>query len=224
MLIGFLGDVHGQVFHALVLLLTWQARMGRRFDFIVQVGDMGAEPDGDLAERPPYDLFGGDFAHLLKASGPRAARLRRVRKALGCPIHFLRGNHEDFAWLRRCLDALGYVNSDSGDVVSMAFDLAGVEPDAYVDAEVSKLIANGRRAADAAAGSVERRQEPVAGRLDLASAESVELGANQAVMCCEQVPPTAIARPCERLGRADDVGEHHCGEHPVDDVTWQASG
>jgi hypothetical protein len=126
-LIGLLGDVHGQVFHALVLLLTWQARTGRRFNFIAQVGDMGAEPAADQAERPPFDPFGADFAHLLKATGSRAVRLHRVRKALGCPIHFLRGNHEDTAWLQSLL-----VDRVTGTAQVDPFDLLRYVPDGAV--------------------------------------------------------------------------------------------
>jgi hypothetical protein len=41
-LIGFVGDVHGRVFHALAALATWRAETGRRFDLVIQVGDLGA--------------------------------------------------------------------------------------------------------------------------------------------------------------------------------------
>lgn len=44
MLIGFVGDVHGRVFHAIAALATWQVRTGKRFDLLIQVGDLGAYP------------------------------------------------------------------------------------------------------------------------------------------------------------------------------------
>jgi hypothetical protein len=69
-LIGFVGDVHGQVFHALAAVASWQAHAGRRLDVLIQLGDMGAEPDGDRQEATPSDPYAGDFARLLKAEGP----------------------------------------------------------------------------------------------------------------------------------------------------------
>lgn len=104
MLIGFLGDVHGRVFHALAILVTWQMQTGRRFDLVIQVGDMGSFPDPARADaatmlHQSLDPAEADFARLLSPDGRLAARLRRVREHLAGPIHFLRGNHEDFAWL-----------------------------------------------------------------------------------------------------------------------------
>ena len=40
-----------------------------------------------------------DFSRLLQAHGLRAERLRAIRKEFASPIHFLRGNHEDFQYL-----------------------------------------------------------------------------------------------------------------------------
>jgi hypothetical protein len=48
MLVGFLGDLHSRVFLGLAVLLEWQRRSARRFDLIVQVGDLGVpEPDSN---------------------------------------------------------------------------------------------------------------------------------------------------------------------------------
>ena len=57
MLIGFVGDLHGRVLHAFALIVTWQKRNGRRFDLLVQVGDMGAFPDMSSLERPPIAIW-----------------------------------------------------------------------------------------------------------------------------------------------------------------------
>jgi hypothetical protein len=90
------------------------------------------------------------------------------------------------------LDALGDVDGDAGDVGSVVFDLAGVEADADVETKGPQLIADRDAAADAATGSVEGCEEPVAGRFDLAAAESREFGAYQVVMSGQQISPTAI--------------------------------
>jgi predicted phosphodiesterase len=99
MLVGFLGDLHSRVFLGLAVLLEWQRRSARRFDLIVQVGDLGVpEPDSndpnvaaDDAER--------DFGRFLTATGRRAANLRHAAALLAKPIPFVRGNHDDPAWL-----------------------------------------------------------------------------------------------------------------------------
>ena len=45
MIIGFIGDVHGKVFHALAVAAMWQAVTDKRFDLLIQLGDLGAYPD-----------------------------------------------------------------------------------------------------------------------------------------------------------------------------------
>lgn len=104
MLIAFIGDVHGCVFDALAAVLTLQRKQDRPFDLVVQVGDMGAYPepertDASTAAYIAIDHRQSDFARLLRADDSLAAALRRSRAELPGPIHFLRGNHEDFAYL-----------------------------------------------------------------------------------------------------------------------------
>jgi hypothetical protein len=99
MLVGFLGDLHNRVYLGLAAVLEWQRRSGRRFDLVVQVGDLGVpEPDpndphvsADDAER--------DFGRFLAATGRRAESIRRARGLVPGPIPFVRGNHEDPEWL-----------------------------------------------------------------------------------------------------------------------------
>ena len=108
MLVAFVGDLHGRVFHAIAAVATWQRRFGRQFDLVVQVGDLGAFPNLDRIEpaTDPHlaaDPAEADFARLLKATGERAARLTRLRRHIVGPILFIRGNHEDHSWLRGLL-------------------------------------------------------------------------------------------------------------------------
>jgi hypothetical protein len=103
-LIAFVGDVHGRIFHALAALVTLQERLGRRFDLMVQVGDLGF-PDparGDEASQRylAVDSAEADLGRFLNADGALAGTLARVRERLGSPVRFVRGNHEDFDWLR----------------------------------------------------------------------------------------------------------------------------
>jgi hypothetical protein len=54
---------------------------------------------------------------------------------------------------------------------------------------------------------IERREEPVAGRVELAAAEAAELAADGRVMPLEQRTPARVAQQGCDPGRADDVGE-----------------
>lgn len=108
MIIGFIGDLHGRVFHALAIAATWPRRSGRTFDALIQVGDLGAFPDPDrldaatnrFAEEDPTEL---DFSRLLHAEGRLAESLQRMKEQALPSIHFIRGNHDDDAWLQRLL-------------------------------------------------------------------------------------------------------------------------
>jgi hypothetical protein len=98
--IGFLGDLHNWVFHGLAVVLQWQREHGRRFDLVVQIGDLG---DLHLDPTDPnvmVDPIGAvDFHRFKSATGRRADSLRRVRSLLPGSIPFVRGNHDDPLWL-----------------------------------------------------------------------------------------------------------------------------
>jgi hypothetical protein len=130
MLIGFLGDLHGRVFLALAVLATWQRRAGRRFDLIVQVGDLGAFPRPVASDANPHlvaDPAENDFSRLLAADGALADRLRQVRAELGRAVHFLRGNHEDFDYLRSLA-----ADPATGTAAADPFDLYRYVPDGAI--------------------------------------------------------------------------------------------
>jgi hypothetical protein len=126
MLVGFLGDLHNRVFHGLAVLLEWQRRAGRRFALVVQVGDLGVpEPDPNARFKDEAD---GHFRDFLGATGRRAASLHRTRSLLANPVLFLRGNHEDPAWLAG-LPADGH--SDRFDLFRYATDGTLLELDGW---------------------------------------------------------------------------------------------
>ncbi len=104
MLVGFVGDVHGPAYHVVALISTWQRVTQNNLDIIVQVGDMGAYPILDRMDESDrrhleLDPAQADFSRLLQADGLRGERLRAIREEFASPIHFLRGNHEDFRYL-----------------------------------------------------------------------------------------------------------------------------
>jgi hypothetical protein len=103
MLIAVFGDVHGRVELCFKLCARWQRETGRRIDLVLQTGDLGAFFDLSRfdratrrhAAREPTELgFLQDFA----APNPRVAALLNETT---CRLVFVRGNHEDHAWLDR---------------------------------------------------------------------------------------------------------------------------
>jgi hypothetical protein len=90
---------------------------------------------------------------------------------------------EDFVGLGVRLHALGDVDGDAADIVTVEFDLAGVQPYSYMDADGAHGVADGTGAAHSSAGPVKDGQEPVARGFDLSTPEAFEFGAGQAVVC-----------------------------------------
>ena len=79
---------------------------------------------------------------------------------------------------------------------------------------------NGAGAADGRAGSVEGRQEAVAGGIDLAPTEPCELLAHDGVVLVEEGAPTGVTELGGAGGGADDVGEEDGGEPSIG--VWRA--
>ncbi|MFD1673357.1 metallophosphoesterase family protein [Alicyclobacillus fodiniaquatilis] len=105
MKIALIGDIHGRVFQTLATVCEWQRQHGERLDFLLQVGDLGAYPNpNDELKNNRFILQDStqlDFSRMLNAQDDLVADLRALRAQLASPIHFIRGNHEDFAWLKQ---------------------------------------------------------------------------------------------------------------------------
>ncbi|WP_044640920.1 metallophosphoesterase family protein [Risungbinella massiliensis] len=105
MKIGLIGDIHGRVLHTLAMITTWQIHHQEALDLIIQVGDFGVypEPDESLYNNKFYmqDPSQFDFSHFIHAQGALLQNLHYIKGRLSNPIHFIRGNHEDFDWLEK---------------------------------------------------------------------------------------------------------------------------
>jgi Icc-related predicted phosphoesterase len=99
--IAVFADVHGRVLLAFKLCARWQQETGERIDLILQAGDLGAYPEMSrldratrkYAERDPTEL--GFMEHFMTVDPTVEALLAET----SCPLVFVRGNHEDHAWL-----------------------------------------------------------------------------------------------------------------------------
>ena len=95
MLICAAGDIHGAMDRLYQDVLAFEASLGLRFDYVLQVGDFGVWPDPSRIDKATRRHDGaGDFPVWLseKRRAPR-------------PTLFIKGNHEDFAWLDSRPDA-----------------------------------------------------------------------------------------------------------------------
>lgn len=99
--IAIFADLHGRLLLAFKLCARWQKEVGERIDLILQAGDLGAYPEIDrldratrkYAEHDPTEL--GFMQHFIRYDPTVAAILAETN----CPLIFVRGNHEDHAWL-----------------------------------------------------------------------------------------------------------------------------
>lgn len=115
MKIAFLGDIHGRIFHALTVLVKWQQVHGEKLDLIIQAGDLGAYPYPDekllsnkFVRQDPTEL---DFSRFIAGGDEVESFLQKVGQELAVSVYFIRGNHEDFNWLKSLTD-----NGDICDV------------------------------------------------------------------------------------------------------------
>ncbi|MDQ2714242.1 MAG: metallophosphoesterase [Chloroflexota bacterium] len=109
--IAVFADLHGRLLLAFQLCGRWQRETGETIDLILQAGDLGAYADVQrldratrrYAERDPTEL--GFLEHFCRYDPGVNARLAET----SCPMIFVRGNHEDHAWL----DELEHQSADS---------------------------------------------------------------------------------------------------------------
>src|SRR5262249_26067496 len=106
-------------------------------------------------------------------------------------------------------------NGQPADLLADDLALARVKPAAHLEIERPHFVPYPARAADRARGSVEGGKEAVAGRVDLASAESRQLASRRRVVLAQHVAPAPIAERERTFRRADDVGEQDRREHAI---------
>src|SRR5438105_3634686 len=124
--------------------------------------------------------------------------------------------YEDFAGRRFACEAGTEVHRHADELVSADLALAGVDTGAHLEAQRTRGLADGARAADRARGAVERGEEAVTGVVDLLAAEALQLRANGGMELFEELLPTSVAHLRCVLGRPDDVHEEHRRDHAIE--------
>ena len=100
-------------------------------------------------------------------------------------------------------------------VVPRELDLAGVTTRPDLQADCSNGLDDRLRASDRTRVPVERGEQSVAGRVDVASSVPLNLPLGLFVVGGEQLLPAGVSQPRGRYGRADDVNEQHRREHAI---------
>lgn len=99
--IAVFADLHGRILLCFLLCARWEQETGERIDAILQAGDLGAYPSESAMDRATLrhgrlDATEFGFATDFTSYHEDVARaLARTH----CPLIFVRGNHEDHAWL-----------------------------------------------------------------------------------------------------------------------------
>jgi len=101
------------------------------------------------------------------------------------------------------------VNRDPAHRGARELHLAGVQSGSDLEPEAAHGVHDCPAGADRPRRPVERRQESVAGSVDLSPAKPLEVATDELMMVLEQVAPTTIAELASSLRRPDNVGEQH---------------
>jgi hypothetical protein len=85
------------------------------------------------------------------------------------------------------------VDGDPPDFSVQQFAFAGVQTGAELQPELTHGFGDRAGAADCARGAIEAGEEPVPGGIQLTSAETDELSADERVVLFEQLAPAPVA-------------------------------
>jgi len=99
--IAVFSDLHGRILLCFLLCARWERETGRRIDFILQAGDLGAFPERARLDRATINHAREDPTELgfLEDFARYRPDVAAPLGATTCPLLFVRGNHEDHAWL-----------------------------------------------------------------------------------------------------------------------------
>jgi hypothetical protein len=133
------------------------------------------------------------------------------------PCHEVRDNsgNENFVGLRERHDARRRVHRHSANIPASDFNFASMEAGARLQANLSRRCAKSQRAANCAARSIERRQNPVAGRLDQNTAMICDGLNRQPVVTVQQSSPGLVAYRGGALRGISSMSPSNASTSPV---------
>ena len=108
-----------------------------------------------------------------------------------------RSRHQHLAGVSSSCDSCPDVHCDPPDVVVTGFDLASVESSSNLYSYVSGMVADSQGALNGPARAVKDGKKAVAGRLDLSSSTTLQVGSDHCVMRIENLAPSPVTdRAC----------------------------
>ena len=107
------------------------------------------------------------------------------------------------------------MDRDSSEILTHQFAFAGVKSGTELETQRAHVLSDRKCTSYRARGSIEGSEESIAGRIDFATSELGELGADHALKAFEQSAPLSVTKLCCSIGRSDDINEQYRGEKPV---------
>lgn len=126
-----------------------------------------------------------------------------------------RARHQHLVRPSQCAHPCADVHGNPTDVLAADFTLAGVQPGAHLDTQNLHRIANRHRAADRSLRPIEHREEAITRAVHLTAPKPRKLGPHDGVVRIKERMPVPVAHLRRPPGRVHDVGEKHCGQHPI---------
>jgi hypothetical protein len=109
----------------------------------------------------------------------------------------------------------GRVNRNTSDVAPPYLDFAGVKTCAQRQTDLLSRRSERQSASDGAAGSIERRQNAIAGILDQNSAMLLDHLLREEIVTIQQPTPVLVAHFRGAARRIDDVGKQNRSQNPL---------
>src|SRR6516164_619442 len=104
------------------------------------------------------------------------------------------------------------MHGDADQLAAAFLAFARVNSRSHIEGNPAQALADSQRAPNGPGRAVESDEEAVAGGIHLAAAEPADLPADYCVVLGQQLAPAVVAELSRPPGRADDVGEKHCGQ------------
>lgn len=187
MLIGYMGDIHGDIDGMYKWLLAWQERTGTKLDAVVHVGDFGVY-------LPPDNGSDLSFTHFPS--------YWNGRKAVPIPTYVCPGNHDGYpetqAWLREPDKIPNLHLMQNGEIT----DVCGVKHGAIWGNYSYKSWSNEERILTA---RLNHPMSPKAMHIQKSAVEQLKLAGNFDVLITHDAPSNGLMKSMSRM--SDSVAD-----------------
>src|SRR2546421_1062498 len=107
------------------------------------------------------------------------------------------------------------MDADPGDVVASSLHFTGVHTNAHFHADLPGALTDREPTLNRSRRTIEGGEDAISSRLDLSTAEAMNLAPGHTVMVVEQLTPATVSAAGRVGRRGDDVGKQNRCQHPV---------